>query len=284
VALTKGIEAAQYDLLVILDADSIVDPAWLRELVKPVAGGAAASFGMHYPSKETWISMAEQMGFIQSYEILGSQLGAGCSSLAIQRKALEGIGPLPPAAYSYEDWDIDIRLLDAGEQIAFAPGARLLTDRPTTFRQYWAATLRSYRSHLAGVWYHRELFLRRPAWAVRELLFLFYGAAVSLAAITSIFLVVLQPSLVPVIGQGVLLFGLWTLGRRAALGVEVAIFSRQRRWLSWSWAPVVLLPVQFFAALIAILSVWRQPSFDYKGVRFADSSTASSGDDPIGGT
>jgi cellulose synthase/poly-beta-1,6-N-acetylglucosamine synthase-like glycosyltransferase len=282
VALSLGIEVARYDVLVILDADSVVAPAWLRDLVKPVAGGSAASFGMHHPSKETWISMAEQMQFVQAYEILGSKLGAGCSSLAIRREVLERIGPLPPAAYSWEDWDIDIRLLDAGEQVSFAPGARLLTHRPFTFSQYWAATLRSYRSHLAGVWYHRDLFLRRPLWGVYELFFLVYGAMVSLAALGAVILVAVVPSLLPTVSLGIALFALWTLGRRAALGVEVAVFTGERKWLAWFWAPVVLLPVQFLAALVAILTLWRQPSFDYKGVRFADSSTASISDDATG--
>jgi cellulose synthase/poly-beta-1,6-N-acetylglucosamine synthase-like glycosyltransferase len=277
VALAQGIEAAQADILVILDADSIVDPAWLSELVKPIAGGAAASFGMHYPSRETWISMVEQMGFIESYQIMGSKLGAGCSSLAIRRDVLERIGPLPPNAYSWEDWDIDIRLLDAGEQILFAPDARLLTDRPTTFSEYWVATLRSYRSHLAGVWYHRAIFLRRPRWALSELLFLVYGATASLIALISVLLVVLIPSLLAVVSQGAGLFALWTLGRRAAQAAEVAAFSGQRKWLTLAWAPVVLLPVQFLAALVAILSVWRQPAFDYKGVRLAGPSGAAEG-------
>ena len=89
----------------------------------------------------------------------------------------------------------------------------------------------------------------------------------SLAAIIGVALVVFVPSLLPTVVQGAALFAVWTLGRRASLGPEVAACTGERKWLVWAWAPVVLLPFQFIAALLAVLTVWQQPSYDYKGPR-----------------
>lgn len=266
-AIMQGVQAARHEILVLLDADSLVFPDWLFNLVQPFSSGAAASFGMHYPARETWVSMSEQMGFIQAYYSLGRKLGAGCSSLAIRKETLERIGPLPVDAYSWEDWDLDVRLLDAGEQIAFTPGARLISDRPTNLGEYWSIILRSFRTHWVGVWYHRQVFLRHPMWGIMELFFLVYGAAVSLAAIASLIATIVQPTLLTMVGKTLVLFALWTLGRYGVLGVEVAVTTGEHKWLSWAWAPLVLLPFQFIAALVAVVTVWKQPTYDYKGPR-----------------
>ena len=164
VAVMQGVQAACYDILVILDADSLVFPDWLSRLVDPIAAGAAASFGMHYPLKETWISLAERMDLTHAYYILGTTLAQGCSSQAIRRDILNRIGPLPVNAFAWEDWDIDVRLLEAGETNAFAHEAGLLTERPVTFKEFWGNAVRCYRSHLAGLWYYRARLLRKPVW------------------------------------------------------------------------------------------------------------------------
>jgi cellulose synthase/poly-beta-1,6-N-acetylglucosamine synthase-like glycosyltransferase len=143
VALTRGFEVARYDVLVILDADSIVETGWLTALVTPLLEGAAASFGMHQPITKTWISMAEYMDVFLAYHILGTELAQGCSSLAIWRTKMNEIGPLPTNAFSWEDWDIAVRLVNAGESVCFAPKARLLTSRPSSLKEYWNIIVRS---------------------------------------------------------------------------------------------------------------------------------------------
>lgn len=269
VALMQGIQVASHDLLVILDADSIVEPDWLTELAKPIVAGATASFGMHYPARETWISLAEQMHFMSVYSVQGNKLGAGCSSLAIRKDAFDRIGSLPPNAFSFEDWDIMVRLIDGNEEIGFAPKARLITDRPFTLSGYWTATLRSYRSHLAAAWCHRELLIRRPLWAFLDLFFLIYGTAVSVFGLFLLALFVMNPPLLLLTLPWIVLFGLWLFGRRASQGAELMALTGEQRWLGLAWAPALLLPIQFVAAMVAIFTFWKQPQFDYKGPRTA---------------
>lgn len=267
VAIMKGISNASYDVLVLLDADSLVDPDWLTELIAPLKRGSHASFGMHYPVKETWISKEEKMEIIQAYQILGTKMAQGCSSIAIYRDILAKICPLPPQAYAWEDWDIDVRLINGGYNISFAEGAKLRTDRPSTLKQFWFNSIRCQRSHLAGLWYHRLLFLRHPFWLLQELFFPIFSFLFFILTLASITIAVVFPSNTQYMLLFTFLVIFWVLGRRAALGLEISEYTSDYKWLKMAWAPAILLPVQIFASIIALVGVRKQPSFDYKGPR-----------------
>jgi len=266
VALSRGIEAAKNNILVLLDADSIVQQDWLSKLVAPLATGASASFGFYLPMKWTWISTEEYMVQIQ-YHIKQVSVFPGCASVAIRREALNRIGSLTTEAYSWEDWDVYARLVNAGERIVPAPQAKLLSDRPKTLGEFWANNLRAFRTHLAGLWYHRAMVIRHPIWAFYELFFLGYGATLSLAMIAGLIAIVIQPALTATVAIWAALLAVWIFGRRAALSGEVAVYTGEPKWLTWVWAPVILLFVRILATLFSILTVWRQPLFDYKGPR-----------------
>lgn len=267
IALTKGVEAACHDVLVLLDADSVVAPDWLGALIKPIVAGAAASFGMHFPQRITRVSMEEHMEIIQAYQILGTNMAQGCSSLAIRRDVLDRLGPLPAKAYSWEDWDIDVRLIHAGHGSLFAEGACLTTDRPATLGQFWTNSVRCQRSHLAGLWYHRSVFSKHPVWALQELLFFAISSTLGIATIAGALIATTHPSRRPTVLKAAALILLSILGRRAALGAEVAAYTGERKWLGIAWTPALLLPIQMAAAVVALVGVRKQPSFDYKGPR-----------------
>lgn len=266
VVLTRGIGAAHHDILVLLDADSIVEPEWLSELVAPLATGASASYGLYLPSKWTWISIEEYMMQIE-YHIKKVGAFPGCASVAIRREALEKAGSLTADAYSWEDWDVYAKLVNANEQIVPATQARLLSERPASFPEFWANNLRAFRTHLAGLWHHRAIAVRRPLWALHEIFFLAYGAALTLATLGGLITVVIHPVLIPTVTKWAALLAVWIFGRRAALAGEVAAYTGQGKWLAWMWTPVALLFVRILATLFSILTVRRQPSFDYKGAR-----------------
>ena len=224
VALTRGIEAAQYDVLVLLDADSIVYQDWLRMLVTPLAKGVSASFGFYLPMKWTWISTEEYMVQIQ-YHTKQVSVFPGCASVAIRREALKNIGSLTTEAYSWEDWDVYARLINAGERIVPAPQAKLLSDRPKTLGEFWANNLRAFRTHLAGLWYHRAFFIRKPRWAFYELLFLGFGAALCLAMITGIIAIIIQPALMPTIAVWASILAVWIFGARLPGGGSFCLYG-----------------------------------------------------------
>jgi cellulose synthase/poly-beta-1,6-N-acetylglucosamine synthase-like glycosyltransferase len=275
VVLTRGIEAAGHDILALLDADSIVDAEWLKELVASLTTGTAATYGFYLPSKWTWVSIEEYMVQVQ-YHINKVAVFPGCASVAIRRDALQKAGSLTADAYSWEDWDVYARLVDAHQRIVPVPQAKLLSERPATFREFWANNLRAFRTHLAGLWYHRNIAVRRPLWAIHEIFFLAYGSALSLAGLGALAVVAVRPAWLPTVAKGAALLALWIFGRRAALAAEVAAYTGQGKWLAWSWTLVVLLFVRILATLFSILTVRRQPTFDYKGARVQQAEQVTS--------
>lgn len=96
-----------------------------------------------------------------------------------------------------------------------------------------------------------------------------YGTVVTALSVLLLALIVAYPAVWLVTLPWLVLFGLWVLGRRASQGAELMALTGDRRWLSLAWAPTLLLPVQFAAAFVAVLTVRKQPAFDYKGPRVA---------------
>jgi cellulose synthase/poly-beta-1,6-N-acetylglucosamine synthase-like glycosyltransferase len=276
VALNKGIQLAAYDTLVLLDADSIVDPGWLTALIKPIARGAAATYGMHYPIDKSWIAMEEHLEIIQAYYIYQTKLFQGCSSVALTRKAYNLIGSLPADAFAWEDWDIGIRLFKLGERVEFAPQACLLTERPATWREYWANAVRCHRSHLVGIWHHRKVIAKKPVLALSESYLYLFSIAFYLISISFILLGLIFPVYGPSLIFTWMLIMFWILGRRAAITAEVAIYTEDMGWFRYIWAPPLLLLVQVTAAVAAIMSSWKLTPFDYKGPRKLKTSNPSS--------
>lgn len=273
VAINRGIQKAVHDVIVILDADSIVEPGWLIALVQPLISGSEASYGLYLPIKKTWISIHEYIVQI-SYHLHRTNVFPGCASVAIKRNFLTKIGLLTDIAYSWEDWDIYARIIDNGESIIPVIQAKLLSDRPATFNEFWNVNMRAFRTHLAGLWYHRLIAIKRPLWAINELFFLLYGAFLSVTCIAGIVIILLNPTQIPsFISIGILLT-LWIIGRRAAIVAEVAAYTREYKWLVWTWAPAIIVLIQIPAALIALLTIWNQPSFDYKGRREENTHTS----------
>ena len=266
-AINRGTAEARYDILVLLDADSLVEPGWLAALVEPITSGVSASIGMHYPSKMTWISMGEHMEIIEAYSILGTSLGQGCSSLAIRRDVLERIGPLPVNAYSWEDADIGVRLAKAGEKVAFVSSARLRNERPASFEAYWKTAIRVHRAHLTLLWNWRKALIQRPKWMLYECYFHVLSAVLLIGVLAGLGIAIAIPSSAGMIAQITALAALWMFGRRASLAGEIAAYTQDIKWLLRAWIPPVLLLIQLITADIGLFTVWRTVPYDYKGHR-----------------
>ncbi len=170
-ALERGVQSARYDVLVLLDADNLVAPEWLKILVAPIARGATVSVGDSSPNRRTWVTLEEQMWHIHIYQVLNLSWIQGDRSIAIRRDVLERVGGLPVHTYAREDWDLGVRLDKAGERVVFAKGARLVTDRPATLSESWKHQVRWRRTHLSGLWEHRKTLLGKPSQAFIQLYF-----------------------------------------------------------------------------------------------------------------
>jgi len=266
-ALNRGVQAAQYDILVFLDADGIVFSDWLKELTKPIMSGASVSFGERFPDKETWISLAEVMQNIQTYQISRSTSIQGDRSIAIRRDVLERVGPLPTIAYAREDWDLGIRLWKADEPVIFSKSARLITSRPSTIKEFWRNDVRWRRTHLNGLWEHKAFFVRHPWMAIGQLYVYGFSITLALATAAGSILAIFKPNLRLILAKVAVLTLFWIGGRRAALGAEVSAYTGEYKWVIRSWSSAVQIFVSFLASIVAILTVRQGTPVDYKGPR-----------------
>jgi GT2 family glycosyltransferase len=141
-ARNTGMEAAAGEIVAYIDDDAIPDRDWLTHLVKTFTDGPFAAVGGPnvLPPDSSWIAECVANAPGGPTHVLISDRDAehipGCN-MAIRKEALERIGGFDPQFRTAGD-DVDVcwRLLDAGERIAFSPGAVVLHHRRKTVRAY----------------------------------------------------------------------------------------------------------------------------------------------------
>jgi cellulose synthase/poly-beta-1,6-N-acetylglucosamine synthase-like glycosyltransferase len=274
-ALNAGVNEARGEVVVFLDADSRVQPGWLRALVAPIDGRCRASTGRALAERDTPISRGEQMERIDAYEVRGRSTLQGSSSIAIERSLVEELGGFPIDSYA-DDWELDARLASRGIHRAYCRDAVLWSERPATLSEYWRNELRWRRAHLASLGHLRAYFFRDPASALGSIYP--YAVAWMLAVGTAIALIVVvagTPEQRPVAATLWATAVAWLLLRPVGLALEVAAFAHDRKWLRDVWVPPTVLPVTLLAAAVASLSV-RKATLQFKGPRPAGSTDARS--------
>jgi poly-beta-1,6-N-acetyl-D-glucosamine synthase len=258
-ALNAGFRLASGGVIVLLDADSLVEPGWLSELVRPLAQGFDASTGNYFPARLTPISLAGEMEKISAYLVHQAVTLQGSGGIALRRWVVEELGGFPESVLVGVDWDLDARLARRGVERAFCERARLRTDRPAALPEWWRNELRWRRAHFRSLFRLRDHFLRDLRAAVSHL-YIYALAWFSLLFTLSIMLLVLLAGRhVAVFALSLwALFAAWLLLRCAALAAEVAAFTGDRLWLRLAWAPPLLLCLALAACCAAAFASSRR--------------------------
>ena len=150
-ALNQGLAAARGELVALLDADCVVEPSWLSELVAGILRGADACVGDYRPEPLTPISRQFVIDKIVAYYVRGATTLHG-GAILLRRTAIERIGGrFPEDVPAGTDWDLDQRLARAGLRKAFVPAARHATPYPSTLSQFIRNEIRWRRAHLLAV-------------------------------------------------------------------------------------------------------------------------------------
>lgn len=268
-ALNQGLAAARGELVALLDADCVVEPSWLSELVAGVRRGADACLGDYHPEPLTPISRQFVIDKIVAYYVRGATTLHG-GAILLRRSAIERIGGLFPEDVPVgTDWDLDHRLVRAGLRKAFVPAARHATPYPATLSQFVRNEIRWRRAHLLAAL--RFLDGTPGAWlrGLRELAPYLVAAATAIGLVGALGLSPWSPrgawQVLAALGLG----HLWIMGRRAGQVFEVAAYSRDCRWLRFLWLPAVTMAVTVVCSGVAIASRGRV-SPHFKGPRPPD--------------
>jgi GT2 family glycosyltransferase len=141
-ARNTGLDAATGEIVAYLDDDAVPDPDWLKHLAATFRSGPYAAVGGPnvLPPNSGSIARCVANAPGGPTHVLVSDREAehipGCN-MAIRRDALRRIGGFDPQfRVAGDDVDACWRLLDAGERIAFSPGAVVLHHRRRSIRDY----------------------------------------------------------------------------------------------------------------------------------------------------
>ncbi|MFE0327496.1 glycosyltransferase [Streptomyces sp. NPDC058960] len=168
-ALNRGVANARYDLVVMMDGDTVFEPATVRELVQPFAdprvGAVAgnAKVGNKNSLIGAWQHIEYVMGFNldrRMYDILRCMPTIPGAVGAFRRSALERVGGMSDDTLA-EDTDITMALHRDGWRVVYAENARAWTEAPESVQQLWSQRYRWSYGTMQAIWKHRGALLER---------------------------------------------------------------------------------------------------------------------------
>ncbi|MFE7927910.1 glycosyltransferase [Streptomyces sp. NPDC057456] len=171
-ALNRGIANARYDLIVMMDGDTVFEPSTVRELVQPfgdpkvgaVAGNAKV--GNRDSLIGAWQHIEYVMGFNldrRMYDVLGCMPTIPGAVGAFRRSALERVGGMSDDTLA-EDTDITMAMHRDNWKVVYAEKARAWTEAPETVQQLWSQRYRWSYGTMQAIWKHRRaVFERGPS-------------------------------------------------------------------------------------------------------------------------
>jgi cellulose synthase/poly-beta-1,6-N-acetylglucosamine synthase-like glycosyltransferase/peptidoglycan/xylan/chitin deacetylase (PgdA/CDA1 family) len=168
-ALETGMALASHDLIVMVDADTIVEPDSIHRLVQPFgdpAVGAVAGnvkVGNRRGIIGRWQHIEYVIGFNldrRLYDTLGCIPTVPGALGAFRRTAVDQAGRMPHDTLA-EDTDLTMALHRAGWRVVYEESARAFTEAPATLSQLWKQRYRWSYGTMQAIWKHRHAVLER---------------------------------------------------------------------------------------------------------------------------
>ncbi|GHH32046.1 bifunctional polysaccharide deacetylase/glycosyltransferase family 2 protein [Streptomyces candidus] len=168
-ALNNGIRHARYDIIVMMDGDTVFEPSTVRELVQPfgdprvgaVAGNAKV--GNRDSLIGAWQHIEYVMGFNldrRLYDMLGIMPTIPGAIGAFRADALHRVGGMSEDTLA-EDTDITMAFHREGWKVVYAEDARAWTEAPESVQQLWSQRYRWSYGTMQAIWKHRRAFIEK---------------------------------------------------------------------------------------------------------------------------
>lgn len=168
-ALNRGIANARYEIIVMMDGDTVFEPSTVRELVQPfgdpgigaVAGNAKV--GNRDSLIGAWQHIEYVMGFNldrRMYDLLRCMPTIPGAVGAFRRSALERVGGMSDDTLA-EDTDITMAMHRDGWKVVYAEKARAWTEAPESVQQLWSQRYRWSYGTMQAIWKHRRALVDR---------------------------------------------------------------------------------------------------------------------------
>ena len=168
-ALNAGTALARYDLIVMVDADTQVEPESIHRLVQPFADPAigAIAGNVKVGNRRTLLGRWQHIEYVigfnldrRMYDTFGCIPTIPGALGGFRRSALRDAGGLSTATIA-EDTDLTMAIHRAGWRVVYNEDARAHTEAPTTVRQLWSQRYRWSYGTMQAMWKHRHAVLER---------------------------------------------------------------------------------------------------------------------------
>ncbi|MGV9695127.1 bifunctional polysaccharide deacetylase/glycosyltransferase family 2 protein [Streptomyces sp. NPDC003470] len=162
-ALNNGVRNARYDIVVMMDGDTVFEPDTVRHLVQPFAdpGVGAVAGNAKVGNRRTligaWQHIEYVMGFNldrRMYDLLRCMPTIPGAIGAFRRDAVLEAGGMSEDTLA-EDTDITIALHRAGWRVVYQEHARAWTEAPGSLKQLWSQRYRWSYGTMQALWKHR---------------------------------------------------------------------------------------------------------------------------------
>ena len=163
-ALNTGMAFARHDLIVMVDADTMVDPDSVHRLIQPFAdqtiGAVAGNVKVANRGRllGKWQHIEYVIGFSLDRRLYDTM---GCISTipgalgGFRRQALAQAGGLSEDTLA-EDTDLTMAIQRAGWRVVYEESARAYTEAPASLGQLWKQRYRWSYGTMQAMWKHRH--------------------------------------------------------------------------------------------------------------------------------
>jgi cellulose synthase/poly-beta-1,6-N-acetylglucosamine synthase-like glycosyltransferase len=185
VAINHGLRLARGEIIIIVDADSLVGKNTLVRLVQPLKDPdiAAVAGNIKVLNRLNWLTRCQALEYIASInvyrralDVFGSVTVVPGALGAYRREVLEGSGFYDPDTL-VEDFDVTIKTLKTGKVVQASSSAIAYTEAPQTLGGLVKQRLRWYRGNFQTLWKHRDAALNPRYGFLQKLAFPFLAVS-----------------------------------------------------------------------------------------------------------
>lgn len=157
-----AIAAAAHEVIAVTDADCVLDPTWLEELLRPLDEGADVAMGFYLPITDRFLSqcLAAVNLPLDASEVDPATFMPSARSVAYRRGSIEAVGGYPEWLDIGEDMWVNHRWRELGLDLRFAPEAVVRWRLRSTLRATWLQYFRYARGDARGGLYPERHALR----------------------------------------------------------------------------------------------------------------------------
>ena len=166
-ALNYGLKFARGEIIVTVDADSIVGRDALKEIVKRFRDPrvAAVCGNIKVLNRVNWLTKCQALEYVTSinifrraFDVFGA-VTVVPGALGAFRKSILEAGGLYDRDTVTEDFDVTVKTLKTGSIVQASSYAVAFTEAPQTLRDLYRQRMRWYRGNFQTILKHRDAFI-----------------------------------------------------------------------------------------------------------------------------